>query len=133
MHATASDLTHDYVVFCSRHNVAPSIAVSIPATFETAANKLGVHVRSLINQATFFNQELADYLIGIAQYATEQVAAEEAEEEVSKPLYHQFRVTVSQGAGSVSVDFPAMDEQSAINDVIATLGNPNIISVERLN
>lgn len=59
--------TQEMAVFAARQNLSPAEAVALPALFEKAAQAAGVHVRSMIAEATYRNAELGAYLASVAR------------------------------------------------------------------
>jgi hypothetical protein len=66
-------MLNDLVSFASRFNIAPADAYVLPALFERAAEKVGMHPRALVAEATFHNAALGEYLANAAR----KVAAED--------------------------------------------------------
>lgn len=61
------NLTNEIAVFAARFHIAPSVAYVLPALFEKCAEETGLPVRALVSRATYSNQELGDYIAGIAR------------------------------------------------------------------
>ena len=67
-------MTNEFAVFATRFGVPVSAAYVLPALFDGAAKKIGMHPRTLLAEATYRNRGLGDYLAELAL----KVAAEDA-------------------------------------------------------
>lgn len=65
-------LTNEIAIFATRHSVPVSIAYTLPAIFNKAAEMIDLPVRAVINNATYFNQPLANYIKEVAQTVANQ-------------------------------------------------------------
>lgn len=65
-------MTSEFAAFAARHNLGPSVAYVLPALFENAASKAGMHVRTLVAEATYRNAALGDYLADAARKVAAQ-------------------------------------------------------------
>ncbi len=63
-------LHSEFATFAVRFNLTPREAVAIPATFEKAAELVGLPVRALLSRATFTNRALGEYLADVARTAS---------------------------------------------------------------
>jgi hypothetical protein len=67
-------MTNELATFAARFSIAPSDTYVLPALFERTAQKLGMHQRVLLAEATYRNHALGEYLADAAR----KVAAADA-------------------------------------------------------
>jgi hypothetical protein len=64
--------TSNYVAFAARFSITEKDAYVLPALFEGAARKVGMHPEALLSQATYSNPALGAYLAEAARKVAEQ-------------------------------------------------------------
>lgn len=65
-------MTNDYAIFAARQGLGPDVAYVLPALFDHAAQKVGMHVRALLAEATYRNPALGEHMAGLARTVAAQ-------------------------------------------------------------
>ena len=68
-------MTNELATFAARFGIAPAVAYVLPALFERTAERLGMHPRVLVAEATYRNPPLGEYLAEAARKVAAEVAA----------------------------------------------------------
>ena len=65
-------MTSELAAFAARYSLPASVAYVLPALFENAAAKAGMHPRALVAEATYRNHALGEYLANAARTVAAQ-------------------------------------------------------------